>query len=153
LTLHLGLTAQTQGMIHADALRRMKPGVRLVNCARGELVDEAALVAALKQGHVSAAALDVFAEEPLRNSPLMAMDQVILTPHIAGSTCEAQEAVGYQIALQVREYLKRGIIQNAVNVPSLSHDEYREMQPYIVLAERLGAFLAQSSDGPFEELS
>ncbi|HLO05748.1 MAG TPA: ACT domain-containing protein, partial [Terriglobales bacterium] len=99
------------------------------------------------------AALDVFADEPLKNSPLTALDNIILTPHIAGSTYEAQEAVGYQIALQVKEYLKHGVIQNAVNVPSVSHDEYLELQPYIVLAERLGSFLAQVSEGTLEEIS
>jgi D-3-phosphoglycerate dehydrogenase len=153
LSLHVGLTSQTAGMINAASLKKMKRGVRLVNCARGELVDEAALVHALKQGRVTAAALDVFAEEPLKNSPLAAMDNVILTPHIGGSTHEAQEAVGYQIALQVKEYLKHGVIQNAVNVPSVSHDEYVELQPYIVLAERLGSFLAQASEGTLEEIS
>jgi D-3-phosphoglycerate dehydrogenase len=153
LSLHVGLTSQTADMINAGSLKKMKRGVRLVNCARGELVDEAALVHALKQGHVAAAALDVFAEEPLKNSPLVAMDNVILTPHIGGSTHEAQEAVGYQIALQVKEYLKHGVIQNAVNVPSVSHDEYVELQPYIVLAERLGSFLAQASEGTLEEIS
>lgn len=152
LTLHVGLTPQTTGMINATSLKMMKRGVRLVNCARGELVDEAALAHALK-GHVGGAALDVFVEEPLKNSPLTALDNVILTPHIGGSTLEAQEAVGYQIALQVKEYLKHGVIQNAVNVPSVSHDEYVELQPYIVLAERLGSFLAQVSEGALEEIS
>ena len=127
LTLHVGLTPQTTGMINAESIKKMKRGVRLVNCARGELVNEAALAAALKQGHVAAAALDVFAEEPLKNSPFTAMDNVILTPHIGGSTNEAQEAVGQQIAMQVKEYLKHGVIQNAVNVPSVSHDEYQEL--------------------------
>src|SRR5207249_7495994 len=94
-----------------------------------------------------------FEEEPLKNSQLTTIENVILTPHIGGSTFEAQEAVGYQIALQVKEYLKHGVIQNAVNVPSVSHDEYLELHPYIVLAERLGAFLAQISDGSFEEIS
>jgi D-3-phosphoglycerate dehydrogenase / 2-oxoglutarate reductase len=153
LTLHVGLTAQTTGMINADSLKQLKKGVRLVNCARGELVDEPALAQALKHGHVAAAALDVFTEEPLKNSLLTTLENVILTPHIAGSTHEAQESVGYQIALQVKEYLKDGIIQNAVNVPSVSHDEYRQMQPYIVLSERLGAFLAQISEGTMEEVS
>ncbi|MGH9502435.1 MAG: phosphoglycerate dehydrogenase [Terriglobales bacterium] len=153
LTLHVGLTPQTAGMINADSVKRMKRGVRLVNCARGELVDEAALAQAVKQGIVAGAALDVFTNEPLKNSPLTALDNVILTPHIAGSTYEAQEAVGYQIALQVKEYLKHGVIQNAVNVPSVSHDEYLELQPYIVLAERLGSFLAQVSESTLEEIS
>ncbi len=153
LTLHVGLNPQTVGMINANTLKKMKRGVRLVNCARGELVDESALAHALKQGHVAGAALDVFVEEPLKNSPLTALENIILTPHIGGSTQEAQEAVGYQIALQVKEYLKHGVIQNAVNVPSVSHDEYVELQPYIVLAERLGSFLAQVSEGALEEIS
>src|SRR5712691_1747922 len=112
LTLHVGLTPQTTGMINAESLKKMKRGVRLVNCARGELVDEAALAQALKQGRVAAAGLDVFTNEPLKNSPFTSMENVILTPHIAGSTHEAQEAIGYQIALQVKEYLKHGVIQN-----------------------------------------
>jgi D-3-phosphoglycerate dehydrogenase / 2-oxoglutarate reductase len=153
LTLHVGLTPQTTGMINADSIKKMKKGVRIVNCARGELIDEAALTQALKQGQVGGAALDVFQEEPLKNSPLTALENVILTPHIAGSTHEAQEAVGVQVAQQVKEYLKSGVIQNAVNVPSVSHEEYAEMQPYIVLAERLGSFLAQVSDGMLEEIS
>ncbi len=153
LTLHVGLTAQTAGMINAASLKKMKPGLRLVNCARGELVEEAALAEALEQGRIAAAALDVFVEEPLTRSPLQGLEQVILTPHIAGSTAEAQEAVGYQIAMQVREYLKHGVIQNAVNVPSVSHDEYLALQPYILLAERLGSFLAQISEGALEEIS
>src|SRR5712671_4856244 len=153
ITLHVGLTPQTTGMISEAAIKKMKKGVRLVNCARGELVHEADLVQALKESHVAAAALDVFADEPLKNSPLQAMENVILTPHIGGQTYEAQEAVGVQIAQQVREYLKHGVIQNAVNVPSVSAEEYAEMQPYIVLAERMGAFLAQISDGSIEEIS
>jgi D-3-phosphoglycerate dehydrogenase / 2-oxoglutarate reductase len=153
LTLHVGLTPQTTGMINAQSIKTMKRGIRLVNCARGELVDEGALAEALKEGQVGGAALDVFVEEPLKNSPLQAMNNVILTPHIGGSTHEAQEAVGYQIALQVKEYLKHGVIQNAVNVPSVSHEEYLELHPYIVLAERLGAFLAQASEGTLEHIS
>ncbi|HXY10110.1 MAG TPA: phosphoglycerate dehydrogenase [Terriglobales bacterium] len=153
LTLHVGLTPQTAGMINASSLKKMKPGLRLVNCARGELVEEADLAEGLRQGRIAAAALDVFAQEPLPNSPLKGLDQVILTPHIAGSTQEAQDAVGYQIAMQVKEYLKHGVIQNAVNVPSVSHDEYLALQPYIVLAERLGSFLAQISEGALEEIS
>lgn len=153
LTLHVGLTPQTTGMINAESLKKMKKGMRLVNCARGELVDEGALADALKQGLIAGAALDVFVQEPLKNSPLQSMENVLLTPHIGGSTSEAQEAVGYQIALQVKEYLKHGVIQNAVNVPSVSHEEYLELQPYIVLAERLGAFLAQVSEGTLEEIA
>jgi D-3-phosphoglycerate dehydrogenase / 2-oxoglutarate reductase len=153
LTLHVGLTPQTAGIINAESIRKMKKGVRLVNCARGELVNEADLATALKEGSVAAAALDVFAEEPPQNSPLIGLPNVILTPHIGGSTREAQEAVGYQIAQQVKDYLKHGVFQNAVNVPSVSRDEYAQMEPYIVLAERLGSFLAQASEGSVEEIS
>ena len=153
ITLHVGLTPQTAGMIHRASIKKMKKGVRLVNCARGELVNEADLIEALKQGHLAAAALDVFNEEPLKDSPLQTMENVILTPHIGGSTHEAQDAVGVQIAQQVREYLKHGVIQNAVNVPSVSAEEYAEMQPYIGLAERMGSFLAQVSEGTLEEIS
>jgi len=153
ITLHVGLTQQTNGMINQASIAKMKKGVRLVNCARGELVNEADLAQALKQGQVAAAAIDVFAEEPPKNSPLLALENVVLTPHIGGSTHEAQEAVGVQIARQVKEYLKHGVIQNAVNVPSVSADEYAVMQPYIVLAERMGAFLAQVSEGSLEEIS
>jgi D-3-phosphoglycerate dehydrogenase len=153
ITLHVGLTPQTAGMINTESIAKMKKGVRLVNCARGELVVEADLAEALKLGSVAAAAIDVFAEEPPKNSPLLALENVVLTPHVGGSTHEAQEAVGVQIARQVKEYLKHGVIQNAVNVPSVSAEEYAAMQPYIVLAERMGAFLAQVSEGSLEEIS
>jgi D-3-phosphoglycerate dehydrogenase len=147
ITLHVGLTAQTAGVINAKSLAAMKKGVRIINCARGELVDDAALVEALKSGQVAEAALDVFTVEPLKDSPYAELDNVILTPHIAGSTAEAQEAVGIQIARQVRDYLKLGVAQNAVNLPSLSHEEYVALAPYIDLAGRLGAFLAQAGGG------
>ena len=152
ITLHVGLTPQTTGMINADSIRKMKKGVRLVNCARGELLNEAAVVEALQSGQLGGAGLDVYSHEPLKESPLMTLPSVLLTPHIAGSTNEAQEAVGVQIALQVREYLTKGVIQNAVNVPSISEEEYRQMLPYIALGERLGTFLAQSCEGGLEEI-
>ncbi len=153
ITLHVGLTPQTTGMINQASIAKMKKGVRLVNCARGELVNECDLASALQEGHVAGAALDVFIEEPLKNSPLTALSNVVLTPHVGGSTFEAQEAVGVQIACQVKEFLKHGVIQNAVNVPSVSAEEYAVMQPYIVLAERMGAFLAHVSEGSLEEIS
>jgi len=152
ITLHVGLTPQTAEVINAKSLAAMKKGVRIVNCARGELVNDAALVAALKSGQVAGAALDVFVEEPANNTPYAELDNVILTPHIAGSTAEAQEAVGMQIAMQVREYLKMGVAQNAVNMPSLSHEEYVELAPYIDLAERLGSFLAQAGKSGIEAI-
>jgi len=144
LSLHLALTPQTHGFVNTSAIAKMKKGVRIVNCARGELIDEQALVDGITSGHVGGAALDVFPKEPPTDSPLLKLDNVMATPHIAGSTREAQEAVGVQIAQQVKEYLARGVIQNAVNVPSVSYEEYVEMQPFLVLAERLGAFLVQA---------
>jgi D-3-phosphoglycerate dehydrogenase len=152
ITLHVGLTPQTAGVINAKTLATMKKGVRIINCARGELVDDAAMVEALKSGQVAGAALDVFTSEPLKDSPYFALDNVILTPHIAGSTGEAQEAVGIQIARQVRDYLKLGVVQNAVNLPSLSHEEYVQLAPYIDLAGRLGSFLAQTGKGGTEAI-
>ena len=152
LTLHVGLTPQTAGIINAATLATMKKGVRIINCARGELVVEADLAEALRTGQAGGAALDVFHEEPPKNSPFALLDNVILTPHIAGSTAEAQEAVGVQIALQVREYLKSGVAQNAVNLPSLTHEEYQELAPWMTLAERLGMFLAQVPRGSIESI-
>ena len=153
LSLHVGLTPQTTGMIHENSLAKMKRGVRIINCARGELVNEAALAAALTSKQVGGVALDVFNEEPPRSSPLLALENVIATPHIAGSTNEAQDAVGVQIASQVREYLKRGVIQNAVNMPSIDDQQYELMRPYIALAEKLGAFLANVASGSVQEIS
>jgi D-3-phosphoglycerate dehydrogenase / 2-oxoglutarate reductase len=155
LTLHVGLTPQTAGMINEQSIKKMKKNARLVNCARGELVDEPALAAALASKQVAGAALDVFTEEPPKNSPLLALENVIMTPHIAGSTNEAQDAVGVQIASQVREYLKRGVIQNAVNMPSIDHQQYTLMRPYILLSEKLGAFLANlvTSQGSIQEIA
>jgi D-3-phosphoglycerate dehydrogenase len=152
LTLHVGLTPQTTGVINAKTLAKTKKGVRIINCARGELIEDAALVEALKSGQVAGAALDVFSVEPPTNSPYAALDNVILTPHIAGATAEAQEAVGIQIARQVREYLKLGVVQNAINLPSLSHEEYLQLAPYIDLADRLGSFLAQAGKSGIEAI-
>jgi D-3-phosphoglycerate dehydrogenase len=150
LTLHVGLTAQTRGAINAKTLAKMKKGVRIINCARGELVEEKDLIAALEAGQVAGAGLDVFAKEPLEDSAFFGMKNVILTPHIAGLTEEAQEAVGVQIARQVRDYLKSGVVQNAVNMPSLTHEEYATLAPYINLAARMGAFLAQAGKSGIE---
>jgi D-3-phosphoglycerate dehydrogenase len=152
LTLHVGLTPQTTGVINAKTLAKMKKGVRIINCARGELIEDADLVAALKSGQVAGAALDVFAVEPPKESPYFDLDNVILTPHVAGSTGEAQEAVGIQIACQVRDYLKLGVVQNAVNLPSLTHEEYKVLAPYIDMAGRLGAFLAQAGKSGIESI-
>ncbi len=153
LTLHVGLSPQTQDMINAGSIAKMKKGVRIINCARGELIVDADLAAAITSGHVAGAALDVFHKEPLKDSPFFAMENVILTPHIAGSTKESQEAVGIQIAEQVRDYLKLGIAQNAVNLPSLTKEEYSALAPQIEMAERTGSFLAQVTDGNLEGIT
>ena len=152
LTLHVGLTTQTEGLINSTSLAIMKKGVRIINCARGELIVEAALAEALKSGHVAGAALDVFHQEPLKDSAFFGIDNVLLSPHIAGATDEAQEAIGIQLAMQVRDYLKLGVVQNAVNLPSLSHEEYIEVAPYIEMAERLGRFLSHSTPGNLENI-
>ncbi len=152
LTLHVGLTTQTEGMINPTSIAIMKKGIRIINCARGELIVESALAEALKSGKVGGAALDVFRQEPLKESPFFDLDNVILSPHIAGATDEAQEAIGIQLAMQVRDYLKLGVVQNAVNLPSLSHEEYLEVAPYIEMAERLGHFLSHGTPGNLENI-
>jgi D-3-phosphoglycerate dehydrogenase len=152
LTLHVGLTSQTEGMINATSLKIMKQGIRIINCARGELIVDEALAEAIRSGHVAGAALDVFRKEPLKDSPYFGLDNVLLSPHIAGSTNEAQEAIGIQLAEQVRDYLKLGVVQNAVNVPSLSREEYVEVAPYIDMAERLGLFLSHAAPGNLETI-
>jgi D-3-phosphoglycerate dehydrogenase len=150
LTLHVGLTTQTEGIINATSIKIMKPGIRIVNCARGELIVDEALAEALKSGQVAGAALDVFRNEPLKESPYFGIETVLLSPHIAGSTNEAQEAIGIQLAEQVRDYLKLGVVQNAVNLPSLSHEEYVKIAPYIDMAQRLGLFLSHAAPGNLE---
>jgi len=145
ISLHTALSPATQNMINAKSIAKMKKSARIVNAARGELIDEAALAEALKGGRLAGAALDVFVEEPPKNSPLIGLPNVIGTPHIAGSTAEAQEEVGTQVALQIRDYLTEGIIRNAVNLPALSADQYRRVRPYLELAERLGSFVSQAA--------
>jgi D-3-phosphoglycerate dehydrogenase len=145
VSLHTALSPATQNLINANTLAQMKQGARLINAARGELIDEAALAEALKSGKLAGAALDVFTEEPPKNSPLVGLPNVIATPHVAGSTAEAQEEVGTQVAVQVRDYLAEGVIRNAVNLPALSPDQYRRGRPYVALAERLGSLVAQAA--------
>jgi D-3-phosphoglycerate dehydrogenase len=143
ITLHLSVTPETERLLSIDAFAKMKDGVRLVNCARGELIDPEVLEAALVSGKVAGAALDVFAQEPPTSSPLLAHENVIATPHIGGSTEEAQETVSVRIAEQVRDYLNGGVVTNAVNMPSISAEQYGKLRPYLDLASRLGSFVAQ----------
>jgi D-3-phosphoglycerate dehydrogenase len=153
VTVHTPLTPETRGLVGKDAIARMKRGVRIVNCARGGIVDEAALEAAIKSGHVAGAALDVFEQEPPpKDHPLLALDQVIATPHLGASTGEAQENVSKAVVQQVAEFLTKGIIQFAVNAPSLSPEVLQVLRPYLILAEKLGALAAQLAAEPPTEV-
>jgi D-3-phosphoglycerate dehydrogenase len=147
ITLHVSLTPETDHMLNASAFAQMKDGVRIVNCARGELVDTAALELAISNGTVGGAALDVFEVEPPGDSSLLKLEPVVATPHIAGSTEEAQEIVGIRIVEQLVEYLKSGVALNAVNMPALTPEQYRVLGPYVDLAERLGLFLSHIASG------
>lgn len=152
LTLHCSLTEETRRIIDAKAISLAKPGLRLVNCARGEVVDPEALVAALETGQVAAAAIDVFDPEPPGLSALVCHPRVIATPHIAGSTEEAQELIGAAIAEQVRDYLTEGAARNAVNLPALSAEEQKRIEPYLELGEKLGSFVAQIAGDRVEQV-
>jgi D-3-phosphoglycerate dehydrogenase len=146
ITLHTPLTDKTRDIINAETLAATKKGVRLINCARGELVDEGALAEALKSGHVAGAALDVFREEPATHNPLFALPNVICTPHLGAATMEAQENVALQVAEQMSDYLLRGAIANAVNFPSISAEEAPKLKPFVALAEKLGSFAGQLTE-------
>src|SRR5271154_2713442 len=148
ITLHTPLTNETRNIISADAINRMKKGVRIVNCARGGLIDETALKAALDSGHVAGAALDVFEEEPAKANPLFGHPHVVATPHLGASTSEAQENVALQVAEQMSDYLTRGAISNAINFPSITAEEAPKLKPFIALAEGLGSFAGQLTDDP-----
>jgi D-3-phosphoglycerate dehydrogenase len=152
LTLHTTLTKETKHLLGKEAFAKVKPGVRLVNAARGELIDDEALLAALDGGRVAAAALDVHAQEPPKDWRLAKHPRVVATPHIGAATAEAQERVGTDIAFQVRDYLKGGVIQQAVNFFSLSGDLYDQVRPAMDLAERLGLFLGQVCRGSLERI-
>ena len=154
LTVHTPLTAETRGIIGSHAFSKMKRGVRIINCARGGLVEEAALFDAIKSGIVAGAALDVFeTEPPAAENPLLSLDEVIATPHLGASTTEAQEGVAFTVAEQMRDYLLTGALRGAVNVPSLGAKELHTLQPYIDLAGRLGRFQAQLVDSAVSEVA
>jgi D-3-phosphoglycerate dehydrogenase len=146
ITLHTPLTEKTRNIIDAAAFAKMKRGVRIVNCARGGLIDEAALAEALKDGHVAGAALDVFIEEPAKSNVLFGSENVICTPHLGASTLEAQEKVALQVAEQMSDYLLSGAVTNAVNFPSISAEEAPILTPWVKLAESLGSFAGQLTD-------
>jgi len=147
VSLHVPRTDKTAGLIDADALASMREGAILINAARGGIVDERALLAALDSGHVAAAALDAFESEPEPMREIVTHERVIATPHIGASTFEAQEQVGYHVAGYVADYLVRGVLQSAVNYIAVSSEEMRAIGPYLLLAERIGAFVAQVAVG------
>ncbi|MGB8528785.1 MAG: phosphoglycerate dehydrogenase [Rhodoplanes sp.] len=146
ITLHTPLTDRTRNIINADALAAMKPSARIINCARGGLVDEVALRAALDAGRIAGAAFDVFTEEPAKANPLFGHPNVVCTPHLGASTTEAQENVALQVAEQMSDYLLSGAISNAVNFPSITAEEAPRLKPFIVLAEKLGSFAGQLTE-------
>ena len=146
ITLHAPLTDKTRNIVNAGAIKNMKRGVRIINCARGGLVDEGALYEALKNGQVAGAAFDVFVTEPATENPLFHLPNVVCTPHLGAATSEAQENVALQIAEQMSDYLLRGAITNAINFPSISAEEAPKLKPFIALAEKLGSFAGQLTE-------
>ncbi|HKN46454.1 MAG TPA: phosphoglycerate dehydrogenase [Candidatus Polarisedimenticolia bacterium] len=153
ITLHLPLTPETRHLLGREALERCRPGVRIINVARGGIIDESALVEALLSGHVAGAALDVFESEPPAGSPLLGLDSVVLTPHLGASTQEAQEKVAARIAEQIAGYLKDGLVVNAVNLEGIDPKILPALQPYRDLCERLGRLLSALGHGPVAELA
>ena len=153
ITIHTPMTKETRNLLRADAFEKMKKGVFIVNCARGGIVNEQDLCDAIQAGVVAGAALDVFTQEPPKDSPLLSLDQVVATPHLGASTDEAQENVAIAVAEQVTEYLTRGSIRNAVNAPSIDGAVLAVLRPYLVLAERLGSLQAQITRGAIQEVN
>src|SRR5438045_2419728 len=152
ITLHTPLTDKTKNIIDAAAISTMKKGVRIINCARGGLVDEQALRQALDSGQVAGAAFDVFVEEPATANPLFGHPNVVCTPHLGASTTEAQENVALQIAEQMSDYLLSGAITNAVNFPSITAEEAPRLKPFVALAEKLGSFAGQLTETGIEKV-
>ena len=146
ITLHVPMTPETKNILSAEAIAKTRKGVRIINCARGGLIDEKALKAALDSGHVAGAALDVFETEPAKENVLFGNEKVVATPHLGASTNEAQENVALQVAEQISDYLLTGAITNALNMPSISAGEAQKVGPWIALASKLGAFAGQLTE-------
>ena len=153
ITVHTPLTPETKYLINKKTIKIMKPGVRIINCARGGIINEKDLYDAIVEGKVAGAALDVFEKEPPENNPLLTLDNVIATPHLGASTKEAQENVAVAVAEQIVDYLIHGTIRNAVNFPSIPSDQVSRLQPYIKLAEKIGGFAAQMFEGGVTEIT
>ncbi|MEM7291329.1 MAG: NAD(P)-dependent oxidoreductase, partial [Pseudomonadota bacterium] len=152
ITLHVPKTEKTAMMVNAEAIAKMKDGVRIINCARGGLVDETALAEAIKSGKVAGAAFDVFEVEPAEASPLFNLPNVVCTPHLGASTSEAQENVAIQVAEQMSDYLLKGAVTNAINMPSISAEEAPRLTPFVKLAGYLGAFVGQVTDSAIQKV-
>ncbi len=152
VTLHLPKTQQTANLLSAERIGRMKPGARLINCARGGLVDEAAAAEALKSGHLAGAAFDVFAEEPAKENVLFSAPNIVCTPHLGAATSEAQENVALQVAEQMSDYLMKGAISNAINAPSVTAEEAPVLKPWIAVCETLGAFAGQVTENAIKSI-
>ena len=153
ITLHVPLTDKTRMIINKDAIAKTKKGVRIINCARGGLVDETALAEALKSGHVAGAGFDVFEVEPAIESPLFNLPNVVCTPHLGAATTEAQENVALQVAEQMSDYLLNGAVTNAINMPSITAEEAPVLAPFVQLAQHLGAFVGQMTDEPIKAIN
>ena len=153
ITLHVPLTDQTRNILSQENLAKTKKGVRIINCARGGLVDESALAELLKSGHVAGAAFDVFAVEPAKENPLFDLPNVVCTPHLGAATTEAQENVALQVAEQMSDYLLTGAVQNALNMPSVTAEEAKVMGPWIKLSGHLGNFIGQMTDEPIKAIN
>jgi D-3-phosphoglycerate dehydrogenase len=153
ITLHVPLTDQTRNILSRENLEKTKAGVRIINCARGGLVDEEALADLLKSGHVAGAAFDVFSEEPAKENPLFNLPNVVCTPHLGAATTEAQENVALQVAEQMANYLLTGAVENALNMPSVTAEEAKIMGPWIKLADHLGSFIGQMTDEPIKAIN
>ena len=153
ITLHVPLTDQTRNILSKENLLKTKKGVRIINCARGGLVDEEALAELLKSGHVAGAGFDVFAEEPAKENPLFNLPNVVCTPHLGASTTEAQENVALQVAEQMADYLLTGAVTNALNMPNVTAEEAKVMGPWIKLADHLGNFIGQMTDEPIKAIN
>jgi D-3-phosphoglycerate dehydrogenase len=152
ITLHTPMTDATRGMLDATALKKLKPGARLINCARGGLIVEADLAEALDRGQVAGAAIDVFVDEPATENPLFGRDNVVATPHLGAATAEAQENVAVQIAEQMADFLLTGAVSNAVNMPALSAEDAVRLRPYMKLAEQLGSFAGQLTENRLQSV-
>ena len=153
ITLHVPLTDQTRNILSRENLEKTKKGVRIINCARGGLVDEQAVADLLKSGHVAGAGVDVFAEEPAVDNPLFGLPNVVCTPHLGAATTEAQENVALQVAEQMSDYLLTGAVTNALNMPSVTAEEAKIMGPWIKLSDHLGNFIGQMTDEPIKAIN